>query len=147
MTREDMTFVADALLALCDREPEAPFYSDQQLRLRLVRSQRRDPSLAHFLNGGRSDPILESECQEVIKCANLTPRQSEVLAMRLEGFTFEDIGRAGRHTKQGAQSIFIQALKKIARAFHVYPYTGLGDVYRSEVRRGSNPRPFGTIQR
>ena len=56
--------------------------------------------------------------------------------MRLEGRTFEDIGRLRRHTKQAAQNIFVQALKKFARALAVYEYTGLAEVYQNEINRG-----------
>lgn len=145
MTHDQAAFIADALLALCERTPERPFYTEESMRYKLKQAQRREPIYGHLIMGRRDDPMLRDECEDVFSLARLTDRQADVLWKRLDGWTFEEIGRAGGHTKQGAQSIFVQALKKLARAFRVYPYRGLSDVYRIEVRRGSSRRGFGTI--
>ncbi len=145
MTELDFSFVADALLALCERDREAPCYSEKQIYLKMKKAQWREPFAAQLMIAGGHDVLLQEECQDVFKEARLTERQAEVLASRLEGFTFEEIGEVGGHTKQGAQSVFVQALKKLTRAFHVYRYRGLSDVYRREVRRGANRGTFGRM--
>lgn len=145
MSNEQLAFVAEALLALCDRCPERPFYSEDAMRGKLKRAQVREPLYAHLIVGRREDPLLRDECADVIAIARLTQRQAEVVAMRLEGYTFEEIGRSGGHSKQGAQNIFVQGIKKLARAFRVYPYRGLSEVYKIEVKRGVKKGPFGKI--
>jgi len=85
------------------------------------------------------------ELMDVARAANLTPRQAAVVRMRLAGHTFEEIGREGGHTRQGAQNIFLQAVKKIGRTSHVYPYTGLPEVFEHEISRGSPSGGFGTM--
>lgn len=145
MTTEDLKFVADALLALCEKAPQRPYYSEEGLRAKLKRAERKDPLYGHLVHHRGEDPLLKSECAEVFSRARLTPRQSEVLLRRLEGWTFEEIGNSAGHSKQGAQHIFIQALKKIARSFHVYPFRGLSEVYRWETRRGSPRAGAGKI--
>lgn len=144
MTQEDLRFIADALVALCQKDNQAPFYSEAAFEKRLRRHERRDSLLAKVLRV-RQDTLWADECRDVLANANLTARQSHVLNLRLEGFTFEEIGNACGHSKQGAQSIFLQALKKLTRAFHVYPYSGLSDVYRWEVKRGGTRGGFGTM--
>ena len=141
---EDLSFVADALLALCARERDAPFYTGDGYEAKLRRIRRREREPVGELVSGRVDSLLGVECRDVLRNAGLTERQREVLDLRLEGFTFEEIGQMGRTTKQGAMSVFIQALKKVSRTFAAYPYAGLSEVYRSEVRRRSR---FGTMGR
>lgn len=146
MTDLDMRFVADALLALCEPEPSAPFYTEPRFELRMRTDRRRTRELAT-----RTPPLpdlfLGRECRSVIRAAKLTQRQWQVVHLRLAGVTFEQIGRIGGHSKQGAQNIFVAALKKIRHAFTVYPYAGLSDVYRSETRRGGRTGGFGTMHR
>lgn len=143
----DLSFVADALLALCERETEAPFYTEGGFEAKLKRLRSRETDWAGELVAGRGDRMLAVECRDVMRAAGLTLRQREVLDLRLEGYTFEEIGRRGRTTKQGAMNIFVQALKKITRTFRAYPYAGLSEVYRSEVKRRSRGKSFGTMVR
>ncbi len=140
MNKEDLAFVAEALLALCERDRAAPHYSEAGFEAKLRSATRREAKFAHVAMGRGSHPMLQSECEDVIAAADLTDRQRDVLMQRLEGRTFEEIGHAGGHTKQGAQSIFVQGLKKLMRAYDVYAYRGLCDVYRDEVRRGTRSR-------
>jgi hypothetical protein len=145
MTREDAAFIADALLALCDQDSERPFYCESTIRSKLKLAERREPLFAHWLSRTMDPPLLRDECRELILAAGLTERQLDVLGKRLEGWTFEEIGVAGGHSKQGAQHIFVQALKKLARAFRVYPFKGLSEVYRQEVRRGVRQAGLGRM--
>ena len=145
MSPNDLSFVADALLALCEKPQTRPFYSEEGMRIKLKRADWRDPLYGHLLQQKGADPLLQNECDEVFRSARLTARQTEVLMRRLEGWTFEEIGQEAGHSRQGAQHIFVQALKKIARAFRVYPWKGLAEVYRWETRRGLSRAGSGRI--
>lgn len=146
MTKDDLRFIADALLALCEPDPLQPFYSEESFDHKIKLARIREPRAAGLLLEKHGDSALVAqECEDLLQTARLTIRQTEVLHLRLEGHTFEEIGRAGNHSKQGAQKIFVQALKKLQRASSVYRYEGLGDVYRQETRRGLRSRPYGRI--
>jgi hypothetical protein len=73
---EDLAFVADALLALCDSSQQAPFYTTKGFRLKLLRDQRREPIYAHLAFARGDDPLLKVECSEVFESAELTDRQA-----------------------------------------------------------------------
>lgn len=145
MNNQDFGFVADALLALCERDNEKPFYSDEEFRHKLIKASRKEPFASQLPLAEGHQVLLHDECCAVFEKARLTKRQADVLTRRLEGFTFEEIGDTAGHSKQGAQSIFVQALKKLSRSFHVYRYTGLSDVYRKETRRGVRRNGFGRM--
>ncbi len=146
MTKDDLRFVADALLALCEPDPLRPCYSEEAFDQKIKLAHRREPSvLGLVLSKHLQDDLLAHECEDVLKMAGLTQRQSEVLQLRIEGYTFEEIGRAGNHSKQGAQNIFVQALKKLGRSCRVYRYEGISEVYRSELNRGIRPKAFGRL--
>lgn len=136
MKKEDLAFIADALLALCERSPGAPFYTELGFHQKMKRDLPRERLVGPLLRGKPADSLFKSEYDEVFESAKLTQKQAEVLAKRLEGYTFEEIGSVKGSTKQSAQNLFVQAIKKLTRAFHVYPYRGLGDVYSSELARG-----------
>jgi hypothetical protein len=141
MLTQDINFISEALLAICESDANRPFFDDATLERKLKEAKTREPLWMQFTVRRPEDPLMHNECQAMIERANLTPRQNDVMTQRLAGDTFEMIGRRRGSTKQGAQKIFLQALKKIKRACHVYPYTGLSDVYQWETRRG---RPFGS---
>lgn len=144
MKAEDLAFVADALLALCDKDERAPFEIQATFEHKLRHGPKLDPLFDHLSRGG-DDPLLRVECEAVIDSARLTMRQTEVLSWRLDGYTFDQIGCRTGHTKQAAQRVFVQALKKLAHALNVYPYKGLSDIYRRELRRGCRQGSFGRI--
>jgi hypothetical protein len=126
---------ADDLLRALDRDPGRPHYSEDSFRRKLDASRRRDQRLPEPANCRESAALLESEWEAVRRLACLTHAQEEVVAMRLEGHTFEQIGEARGHSKQGAQNVFFQATKKLVRCWMEYSYRGLHQVYREEVRR------------
>lgn len=128
---------ADALLSKVERDPSAPHYSEDSFRRKVDDSNRRTHLLPLPLGGKESNYLLQSEWADVVEASCLTRRQCEVFAMRLAGHTFEQIGLRHGHSKQGAQNIFFQAAKKLARAWVHYPYRGLAQVFREEVRRGA----------
>jgi hypothetical protein len=131
---------AEEILKSIHRDPERPHYREDSFRRKLAAARGRERRLPVTIGCRESGHLVESEWSEVKRLAGLTPVQEEVVAMRLEGHTFEDIGRIRGHTKQGAQNVFFQAAKKLAKAWMEYPYRGLHEVYRSEVRRrGTRP--------
>jgi DNA-binding NarL/FixJ family response regulator len=147
MTKEDLSYIADALLALCQRDRSAPFYSETGFATKLRLAEKRENALFHLLERREDGGLLAQECREVLDAANLTKRQRMILDLRLEGRTFDEIGQRYGVTRQGVQRVFVQGLKKIARSLYVYQFAGLSEVYQSEVRRGLIPRPFGTMKR
>ncbi len=136
----DLSLLADAILAPLDRDPERPCYREDSFRRKLLEANRRAMGLPAPPSGREADALLESEWADIVAAADLTEVQTDVLSLRLAGFTFEEIGQRRGHTKQGAQNIFFQGAKKLARAWHGYPYRGLAQVYRDEVRRGNRVR-------
>lgn len=137
MSRFALGQAADELLSRIERDPRAPHYTELAFRRKVDTSNRRATSLPLPSCGKEWLEILREEWGEVIELANLTERQAEVLEMRFAGFTFEQIGAEGGHSKQGAQNIFFQGAKKLVRAWMEYPYRGLSQVYREETRRGA----------
>lgn len=147
MKTEDLSFVADALLALVGEDPANPFEFDLAPRPRPM-TPSKNSAFIHLASHRRpADVMLEDECGEILKRANLTAIQAEVLDLRLNGVSFDQIGMRRGATRQGAMRTFLHAVKKIGRVIRVYPYTGLSDVYRHEIRRGSPKGAFGRMIR
>lgn len=126
---------AEELLRSISRDPSRPHYGEESFRKKLITARNRERRLPVTGECRGSDALVESEWAAVQRMACLTPVQEEVVAMRLEGHTFEHIGHVRGHTKQGAQNVFFQAAKKLIRAWMDYPYRGLHQVYREEIRR------------
>lgn len=133
---EDLDFVADALLALCESDASAPAYTEATFQYKLRRARAREPVIARMLAQLAPDPLGEKEVAALIGAARLTPYQHECLTLRLDGFTFADIGRLCGTTKQSVQATFIASISKLKKSWRGYAYSGLAEVYRSEVRRG-----------
>lgn len=136
MSTHSLTQASDQYLARVQRDPNSPHYGESSFKRKIENSNRRALNLPLPLGGKESNYLLQEEWADVIKAASLTERQLTVLMLRLEGNTFEHIGVLGGHSKQGAQNIFFQAAKKLVRAWMEYPYRGLDQVFREEVRRG-----------
>lgn len=136
MNELDLKFVADTLLALCDSPPDAPFLPDRKLVRRQAKEEEGDVIYVNFATGRRYDDLMRIECLEVFERARLTAKQRDVVVKKLEGWTFEEISRANRSTRQSVYTCFLNGIKKLRRALRVYPYTGLSEVYRSETKRG-----------
>lgn len=132
---DDTTRLAEAFLSLCTRDPTAPFYTEAGLRRRL-RQERARPALGPAIRNEATTYLLEREWAAIVIRARLTALQREVFGKRLCGWTFEEIGGRRGHTRQSAQRVFSQALRKLMAAWRTYEYRGLTDVYRLEVRRG-----------
>ena len=110
-------------------------------RCSLARKLRVDRERGHRLDV-RLDTLSEATTmlrrnvlRAVVLKARLTQRQSQVLRASLAGQGWLDIGRRLGMTKQAARRVFLQAIKKIRHAWDAYPFAGLDQVYREEVRR------------
>lgn len=140
MNKETLGYLADRFLAACERDPVAPGYSENTFRRKLKLAHRRESRSPIPRTRGGTVYLLEKEWIDVTERASLTDRQIRVMQLRLEGETFESIGRKFGHTKQGAQRVFLQGAKKLARAWLGNPYRGLPAAYDEEVRRGLSDR-------
>jgi DNA-binding NarL/FixJ family response regulator len=106
-----------------------------------LNSHRREIPLHDHSRPPDIEYLLRAEWSLVADAAHLTANQQSVFEKRLSGWTFEEIGRQRGHSKQAAQNIFRQALKKLVRAWFADPLHGLADVYRQETLRGLKSRP------
>lgn len=129
-----LSILADQLLARVAREPSCPHYTESTFERKLARCRQRAPRLPPGSFDVPYDFLLAREWAAIIGRAGLTRRQMEVLMLRLQGRSFEEIGGRFGHTKQGAASILRQAVVKLRRAEAAYPYVGLASVYREETR-------------
>ena len=141
-----MGFISEALIALVEKDRQRPCYSERAMDRRIEKANRREPVAATLSRDDGRDILLQSEIDAIFAVAKLTERQERVFRLRLNGLTFEEIGQGARHSKQGAQRIFIRALKKIACAYRVYPFVGLSEVYRRETQRGLRTGSSGTMR-
>lgn len=136
MDKPPVSLIADALLDCIERDTDAPHYREDRFRRKLQTAHERELRLPLPETGLEAREILRQQWNEVVDGAGLTDRQLEVVGMRLEGFTFEQIGSVRGTSKQGAQNVFFQAAKKLVKAWMEYPYRGLDEVYKGEVQRG-----------
>lgn len=136
MDKPPIAILADALLSCIERDADAPHYREDRFRRKLRNAHEREIRLPMPDVGHESRELLRHQWAEVTESANLTERQLEVVRLRLEGHTFEQIGALKGASKQGAQNVFFQAAKKLIKAWMEYPYRGLDLVYKSEVQRG-----------
>ncbi|MCW5937529.1 MAG: hypothetical protein KIT11_09510 [Fimbriimonadaceae bacterium] len=136
MRAKDISASADALLGQIERDRSAPHYREDSFRRKLEEAHKRESKMPLPAGGKEAHYLITQEWIEVTEAAGLTEGQLEVVRLRLAGNTFEEIGRRRGHTKQGAQNVFFQAAKKLVRAWMDYPYRGLHQVFREEVRRG-----------
>ncbi|HMS54369.1 MAG TPA: sigma factor-like helix-turn-helix DNA-binding protein [Fimbriimonadaceae bacterium] len=136
MNELDLKFVADTLLSLCEAPPDAPFLHERKLVRRQAREEEGEVIYVNFASGRRYDELMRGECMAIFEQAKLTERQRDVVVMKLDGWTFQEIAESKRTTKQSVHTCFLHGIKKLRRALHVYPYTGLSEVYRAELKRG-----------
>ena len=137
---DQLSYDADRLLSSVDRNPQRPHYRDDTFRRKLTKARQYEAKLPPGFHSRRPTYLVEKEWKAILDRANLTGNQLHVVSLRLEGHTFESIGRRRGHSKQGAQNIFYQAAKKLVEAWTSYPFRGLADVYEDETRRGVRNR-------
>lgn len=137
---KSIRFVADRLLAETPRDPSAPHYTEQRFDRKRREMLQRLPSLPMPEPHGVQRELLLAEWKEVIELAGINERQVELLSLRYDGWTFEEIGRAYGVSKQAIAAAFAKAGKRLFAAWSLYPYRGLAEVYAQEVRRRSKRR-------
>lgn len=140
-------YLADALLGQCPKDKSAPHYTETGFKLKLISAHRREA----YLPTPRREPALEylfrREWQGLMRAARLTYRQREVMRNRLNGWTFQEIGDVGGHSKQSSEQVYRAAIKKIARVLGVYRFSGLCETYRIETSRGRKQSAKGRMVR
>lgn len=145
MNRRELLSKADQILRQIERLDACPHYSEDSFRRKLTLAQLRERKLRPAESDKTYVYLFEEEWNEVFRCAKLTDRQAEVVRLRLSGQTFREAGERSGCSKQAILNILHQALKKIEAVSSVYPYTGLAEVYRSEVNRGLGGRRKGRL--
>lgn len=130
--RDDLPARADALLAAVPKPKDSPFVNEKYLQRKSRRDGLLDPKVLAPVD--LAAPLTYGEIRAVIRSCPLTSNQRYVVNAVLEGFTVEQIG-AGIVTRQAISKTFRAAIKKIQAHWDVYPYTGLADAYRADIRR------------
>lgn len=147
MNRFELIAWTDQILSRIPRCPQAPHYREDTFRRKLMLAHIREPKV----DLPPVDPVdlylVEQEWNAIFSQVQLTDRQAEVVAYRLEGKTFEEIGRMSGCSKQAILNVLRQACKKIEAFSNVNPMSGLAEVYRAETRRGLKLGPRGRIVR
>ena len=136
MYKAPLSQIADDLLRSVPRDPGAPHYIEDSFRRKLDDATRRESNMALPRVRLGALYLYQQEWADISERACLTKRQHQVVSLRLEGYTFEQIGDNFGTTKQGAARVFFQGAKKLAKAWLDYPYRGLPAVYDEETSRG-----------
>ncbi len=137
-SKHDLPARSDALLAAVPKPKDSPFISEKYLRRKVIRDAQIDPKV--IAPPDLAAPLTFAEVRAVLRSCQLTAHQRVVVYQVLEGRTLEEIG-AGHVSRQAIWKTFQAALKKIRSHWDVYPYSGLADVYRSEIRRKGRVTP------
>ena len=85
MIQQDLAFVANTLLSLCESDAQRPFYTDEAFAHKLKLAETRDMAFGTVLQGRPHDVLLQAEINDIVDRSRLTPRQRAVLEHRLNG--------------------------------------------------------------
>jgi hypothetical protein len=132
---------ADRILAAIVRD-DRPHYKTERIIQKARTDHRRckDLSLITPPRCEATHEIRRRTVQRVLEASKLTRRQLEVLLAKVQGDSWLQIGRRFGYSRQAAQGIFKQALRKVRKAWVAYPFAGLEEVYRKEVSRYAQRR-------
>lgn len=137
---------ADALLAAQPRPKESPFYREATFFLKLrgylreIRSRKDPPEPPAFYR------LLRHEWCEIIEGAGLDDDEALILREHLSGASTTSLGKLLGASRQAIHQRFQRAIEKIRVSYAVYPYAGLAEAYRSDIKRGRRNRASGTMQ-
>ncbi len=145
MNRRELLQQADQILRRIERIDACPHYVEDSFRRKMMLALNRERKLRPAQEDKSHVYLLEMEWERVFCQARLTQRQIDVVRARLAGQTFEEAGQRQGCSKQAILNILKQAVKKIEAVSSVYPYTGLAEVYREEVRRGIGAHRKGRL--
>lgn len=129
MDKGSVYIVADQVAKQIVRDRQAPHYTEEGFDRKLRRAKQRESQLPVLWSHAHTHYLLTQEWNAIIAEADLTEAQFEVIDLRIEGYTFEEIGRRRGHTKQGAARIFEQGARKLAAAYAECATRGLHEVY------------------
>ena len=147
MNERELTRQADALLRHLPRDPNAPHYTEVSFRCKVQTARRRDGKLFFRRRPESQLYLARKEWIAALQAAGLTCRQKEVVAFRMAGKTFEEIGAMSGCSKQAVLNVLRQAGRKIARAQEHDPYQGLAEIYKEETQRGLRTSVKGKLVR
>lgn len=133
---DDLPARADALVAAYNRREEFPFFREKNFVVKL----RREGSKIRKIKQRPIDPAQRylnvREWRETLRFAGLTDREAATLAQVIRGDSLSGIAVFEGVSRQAVHQRFQRIVEKIRVAYDVYPYAGLADVYRSELKRG-----------
>lgn len=147
MTQFQLTRLADSLLRSLPRNPEWPHYTEDSFRCKLNNAHRRDRNLLLPPPPPSQMYLLKKELAHLFREANLTTSQKEIIAYRMAGKTFDNIGEIRGTSRQAVLNVLQQACRKIARVRSKYAFDGLAEVYYEETNRGRRTDYKGKIVR
>ncbi len=135
-TKETVFWIAS------ERKGEYPFTREDSFERKLRRHRKRQQSLGEQVCPAHTAVLYleQVEIEELLRNADLTPRQRFVCEHYLQGWTLQEIGNRMRVSKQAVAKTLKFAIAKLKRAWYANPYRGLAEVYRQEVSRYRNGR-------
>lgn len=142
---DDLPARADAFLAEHPRPREAPFYREATFTRKLqgyrreIRTRKPPPEPPSF------HQLLRREMLEIVEASGLDPVESMLVREHLCGLSLQLLGRSLGVSRQAAHERFHRAIEKIRACYAVYPYAGLAEAYRSELKRGKRPPSSGRM--
>lgn len=147
MTTYELSRLADSLLRSIPRDSARPHYTEDSFRCKINVAHQREAKLMLPPPPVSQLYLLKKEWAYLFREAKLTPRQKEIIAYRMAGRTFEEIGEIRGTSKQAVLNILLQACRKIARIRSRYAYDGLAQVYHEETNRGRRTDYKGKLVR
>lgn len=142
MKNHELSYAADRLLSQVPRKPDEPHYVEDTFQRKLQLAWFRDPRAPEPPRDPTNTYLLQTEWADIFRRAKLTARQQDVVRLRIQGKTFEEIGNRTGCSKQAVLNVLKQAAKKIVQSMESYPYSGISEVYRDELKKkGSHGGP------
>lgn len=134
----DMETLSDLLLRLAGRDENYPAYSES----RTVKREQVDAQWASRLYPLHHHPQVDAvgflrrrEIGLMLQVAPLTSRQRQAVALFLQGYTFEEIGKHWGISKQAAHKLFLRACEAIRQSWTKHPLHGLTLTYSESTLR------------
>lgn len=133
---EAVEAIADALLAVSDKDADRPTYTEEQLDRRRRRQSRAEEYFA-MLAAARG--ALPQQGCDVPPEAGLAEDECAAWEMFVAGYRASEIARALRISRPTAVRLIKTAARRISTCRSAF--LGLGDVYRMEVHKRIYRKP------
>lgn len=134
----DPEALSDLLLRLAGRDENYPAYSES----RTAKREQVDAQWASRLYPLHHHPQVDAvgflrrrEIGLMLQVTPLTARQRQAVALFLQGYTFEEIGKHWGISKQAAHKLFLRACEAIRQSWTNHPLYGLTLTYRESTLR------------